>query len=119
MKISSLAFTALASLGLALGGSLAFGAEESPGSLPGQAKITRAAAEKTALARVPGGKTKSAELERENGVLVWSFDIAMPRTKNVTEVQVDAETGKIVSTKIETPAAEAAEKAAETKKNSH
>ncbi len=56
---------------------------------------------------------KEGELEEENGKLVWSFDIARPGTRNITEVQVDAITGKVVSTKIETPKHEAAEAAQE------
>ncbi|MBV8485528.1 MAG: hypothetical protein JO077_21990 [Verrucomicrobia bacterium] len=36
--------------------------------------------------------------------MIWSFDIAKARTRNITEVQVDAKTGKIVSTQTETPA---------------
>ncbi len=97
--------------------------KESPEALKAQARISQAQAEKTALAKVPHGKTKSSELEKEHGTLVWSFDISMPKTKNITEVQVDAVTGKIVSTEIETPeqqakeAEEDKEEAAKTAKN--
>ena len=56
---------------------------------------------------------QEAELEEEHGLLVWSFDIARPGTRNVTEVHVDAMTGKVVATEIETPAHEAQEAAAE------
>ena len=38
--------------------------------------------------------------------LVWSFDLATPGTPNITAIQVDAQTGDIVSTEIETPAQE-------------
>jgi hypothetical protein len=44
---------------------------------------------------------------------VWSFDIGTNNTKNVTEVQVDAKSGKIVSVKTETPVDQAREAAAE------
>ena len=74
-----------------------------------KAKITKAEAEKTALTKAPGGTVKDAELEEENGKLVWSFDIARPGTKNITEVQVDAITGKIVLVEVETPKDQAAE----------
>jgi len=84
-------------------------AEETQPALKAQAKITQAAAEKTALAKVPGGKIKSAELEKEHGKLIWSFDISTPKSKNITEVQVDAKTGKIISTQVETPKAQAKE----------
>jgi uncharacterized membrane protein YkoI len=76
-----------------------------------EAKISKPQAEKTALAKVANGTIQSGELERENGKLVWSFDIATNSTKNVTEVQVDAKSGKIVSVKTETPAEQAQEAA--------
>ncbi len=84
-------------------------AGESQTALKAQAKVPEAKAQKTALAKVPGGSIRSSELEQERGKLIWSFDIAMPRSRNVTEVQVDAKTGKIVSTQIETPADQAKE----------
>jgi drug/metabolite transporter (DMT)-like permease len=93
----------------------ALGADK-PDAQQAQAKITRAEAEKTALALVPGGSTLSGNLERAKGRLVWSFDIRMPRTKNITEVHVDAQTGAVVSKSIETPAEQAKEAAAEKKK---
>jgi uncharacterized membrane protein YkoI len=89
--------------------------KETQAQLQAEAKITQAAAEKTALAKVPNGKIKSSELEREHGKLVWSFDISTPHSKNITEVQVDAKTGKIVVVHIETPKDEAKEKAADKK----
>jgi len=66
-------------------------------------KVTGEQATKSALSQVPGGTVKSFELEKENGKLIWSFDIAKPKTRNIIEVQVDAKTGKIVSTQTETP----------------
>ena len=42
--------------------------------------------------------------EKEKGKLIWSFDIAKSGTRDITEVQVDAKTGKIVSTQTEAPA---------------
>jgi len=93
----------------------AVAAEESQAALKAQAKVTRKEAKKTALAQVPNGRVKSTELEKENGKLVWSFDIAMPKSKNITEVQVDAQTGKIVSQQVETPADQAKEAAADKK----
>jgi hypothetical protein len=62
-----------------------------------KARIDRAAAEKTALARVPGGEIKEGELETENGKLVWSIEIARKTSADITEVQVDAMTGEVVS----------------------
>jgi len=63
------------------------------------------------LARVKRGTIKSAELEKENGVLIWSFDIARPGRKDVTEVWVDATTGKITAVDVETPLGEKKEAA--------
>jgi|ERR1700722_4636739 len=85
------------------------GAEESESVLERQAKITEAQARSTALDKVVNGTVKSRELEKEKGRLIWSFDIATPKTHNITEVQVDAKTGKIVSTHVETPFMQAKE----------
>ena len=79
-------------------------AVESEAALLAQAKIGRAEATTIALQRVDKGTVKSTELEKEHGKLVWSFDIAQPQTKNITEVQVDAGSGQIVSVATETPA---------------
>jgi uncharacterized membrane protein YkoI len=84
--------------------STSIAAEESQSALKKQATVTEAQARKSALAKVPKGTIKSSELERENGKLIWSFDIAKSRTPEIIEVQVDAKTGKIVSTQTETPA---------------
>src|SRR5437588_4686150 len=72
-------------------------AEETQADLKTQAKITQAEAEKAALAKVPNGKIKAAELEKEHGKLIWSFDISMPKSKNIIEIQVDATSGTLVS----------------------
>lgn len=74
------------------------------------ATVTRGQARQTALAKVPGGAVQEAELERENGRWVWSFDISQPGEKDITEVQVDARTGEVVSVTRETPAEQARER---------
>lgn len=66
-----------------------------------------------ALAQVPGGTVDSAGLETENARKVWSFDIATPGSKDLMEVQLDANTGRVASRKSETPEAEAKEAALE------
>ena len=78
--------------------------------LESQARITRAEAEKTAMTRVPDGTIKEGELEKEHGKLIWSFDLATPASKNITEVAVDALSGEIVSVETETPEQQAKEK---------
>ena len=88
-------------------------AEPSQTELLKQAKISRAQAEKIALAKAPNGKIQSAEIENEHHALVWSFDIVTPGSKNVTEVLVNAKSGKIVSIDSETPTDQAKEAAAD------
>ena len=80
--------------------------------LKAEAKVTEKAARATALAQVPGGKVTKHELEREDGKLVYSYDIATKGKTGIDEVQVDAVTGTVVSNKHETPAMEKAEAAA-------
>ena len=104
-----------ATLGLVCAMGTAFAAEPSHAALMPQAKVSEAQASSTALAKVPSGVVKSSELENEKGKLVWSFDISQPSAKGVTEIQVDALTGKIVSLKTETPAQERKEKNSEAK----
>jgi uncharacterized membrane protein YkoI len=65
--------------------------------LMAEAKVSKDDAEKTALAKVPNGTIKESELEKEHGKLIWSFDVATPNTKDITEVNVDAITGDVVS----------------------
>ena len=78
-------------------------------AIPSHPKVSESAARATALTQVKGGIVQSSELEREAGKLVWSFDIERPGSKNVTEILVDANTGRIVSKKQETPAEQAKE----------
>ena len=92
-------------------------AAPTPSSLQAQAKISEAAARQTALSKAPGGKIESSELEVEHGKLLWSFDIKRPGMRNITEVQVDAKTGKILSVESETPKKQALEAAAELKEH--
>ena len=80
-----------------------------------EAKIAEADARKTALAAVPGGKVQSHELERENGKLIYSYDIKVAGKSGVEEVNVDAMTGAIVAHEHEDAKAEAKEKKAEAK----
>ncbi|MEO7252188.1 MAG: PepSY domain-containing protein [Arenimonas sp.] len=111
LRIQALAVTFI----FAAGATAALAHEPSRAQLRSQAKISEAAARTTALTKFPSGTIASAELEREHHRLIWSFDITRPGSRNVTEVQVDAKTGEIVSTQIETPRQEANEAAAESK----
>src|SRR6476660_8185035 len=84
--------------------------EKKEARLQAEAKITRAHAERVALAKVPGGTVREGELEKEKGKLIWSFDIATVGTKDITEVHEDALTGEVTSVEHETAAHEAKEK---------
>ena len=74
-----------------------------------EAKVSKADAQATASAQVPNGTVKEAELEKEHGKLIWSFDISTPGTTDITEVNVDALTGQIVSKDTEKAEDEAKE----------
>lgn len=89
--------------------------KETQAQLQAEAKVTEAAAQKTALSKVRSGKINSSELEREHGKLVWSFDISTVNSRNITEVQVDAKTGKIAVVQTETRKDQANEAAADKK----
>lgn len=92
---------------------------ETEAQLKAEAKIPEATARATALAKVPGGKVKKHELERENGTLLYSYDIATPGKSGIDEVQVDAITGAVIGNVVHENAAterkEAAKEAKEAK----
>jgi uncharacterized membrane protein YkoI len=85
--------------------------------LMAEAKVSKDDAEKTALAKVPNGTIKESELEKEHGKLQWSFDVATPDSKDITEVNVDAMTGDLISVEKESAESEAKEAAEEKGKN--
>jgi hypothetical protein len=87
--------------------------EAKQAKLMAQAKVSKEDAEKTALAKAPNGTIKEGELEKEHGKLIWSFDITTPDTKDITEVNVDAITGDVVSVEKEAAESEAKEAAAD------
>lgn len=87
---------------------------ENQATLQSQAKISKADAERIALAQAPTGSIKESELEREKGKLIWSIDITVPGSKEITEVNVDARSGQVIGVEKENPKAEAKEKEKET-----
>jgi len=89
--------------------------EEKPGLLK-KAKITAEAATATALAKAPGGKVEKAEIENEDGKLIYSFDIKVAGKAGITEVGVDAMTGAVTGVEHEDAAAEAKEAKADKEK---
>ena len=113
-KVHRIAFP-LITVALALSTPIAHAAQDSQAVLKAEAKVTEAQAQATALTKVPNGTVRSSELEREHGQLIWSFDIAQPSVKVVTEVHVDAKSGKILLVKQETAKREEREAKAEKK----
>jgi uncharacterized membrane protein YkoI len=109
MKIKLLAAMTLSAV-LAAGCATERHEHQDQAKLQAEAKITKEAATQTALGQVLNGTVKEAELEREHGKLIWSFDISTPGTGEITEVNVDAITGQVVSTSKESPEGESKEK---------
>jgi len=83
-------------------------AAETQAELQKQAKVSMKNARSIALKRVSGGEIQSAELEREGGKLIYSFDVKSK--SGITEVNVSAISGKVIALHYETAAKEAAEK---------
>jgi uncharacterized membrane protein YkoI len=109
MKIKTILWGALTA-GLLAGCASEKSEQAKQAELEAQAKITRADAQQTALQQVPNGAVKEAEIEKEHGKLIWSFDIAVPDSRDIKEVAVDALTGQVVSIETETANQEAKEK---------
>jgi len=87
----------------------------SQAALQKEAKISEATARATALKEVPNGTVKSSELERENGKLIYSYDITVPGKTGIDEVNVNAIDGSVVAKQHETPKSEKKEAAQEAK----
>ncbi len=86
------------------------------------AKVSKDTAQTSALNAVKNSSTStvaSAELEAEDGCLIWSFDVKQKNVRGIQEVTVDAGTGKVLSSHHESPrdeTVETAQDAAEAKK---
>jgi hypothetical protein len=78
-------------------------AQESKAELLRQARLTKHQAKRIALSKVGDGTIKCAELEMENGMLIWSVDVTQPGKKDLTDVWIDATTGKVTAVNVETP----------------
>lgn len=66
-----------------------------PDSLAKATKITEARAAEIARKRVPNGTIENLELEREHGKLIYSFELKVKGKRGITEVNIDAMTGKV------------------------
>jgi uncharacterized membrane protein YkoI len=85
-------------------------------NLETKAKVSKEAAQNAALASFAASSPPEiveSELEVERGCLVYSFDLRVAGEKGITEVIVDAGTGKVLSRTHESAAQESAEKAKE------
>ena len=89
--------------------------KEASAGLAAQATVSADSAQKLAIAQVPKGWIKEAELEEEKGTLIYSYDIKTAGKSGVDEVQIDAKTGAVVSNTHESMKAEKKEAAAEKK----
>jgi peptidase YpeB-like protein len=70
--------------------------EESPGLLA-RARVKEVEARALALARVPGGRVVDAEIEEEDGRLVYSYDLELDGEPGLMGVEIDAMTGAVGS----------------------
>lgn len=86
-----------------------------PAALVKQATVSEADAAKAAAARVKHGRIEAVELENEGGKLIYSYELKVAGRSGVEEVNVDAKTGKVVSTEHENAKSEAREAAQERK----
>lgn len=68
-----------------------------------EATVAEADARATALKEVPGGTVQKFELEREDGTLIYSYDITVAGKSGVEEVHVDAKSGAVITRAHETP----------------
>jgi uncharacterized membrane protein YkoI len=105
--------TTVLSLGLAAGLLAGCASDDEKGEksnsqekLKAQANISKESATEIALSKVPNGTIKESELEKENGHLQWSFDMATPGDKDITEVNIDAITGAVLNIGKEAPDAD-------------
>ena len=78
-------------------------AQEGKAELLKQARVTKHQAKRIALTKVEHGTITRADLEMANGVLIWSVDVTQSGEKDLTDVWIDATTGKITAVNVETP----------------
>ncbi len=74
--------------------------EARPG-LSDRAQISGARALEIATARFPNGNILEAELEDEDGSLVYEVDLRIPGQRGIQEIVIDAMTGEVLSTDID------------------
>ena len=90
--------------------------EDKPGLLA-KAKVTADSAVAIARTALPGANVTGAEIESEDGALIYSFDMKTPGKPGIDELHIDAMSGKLLKKAHETPADEKKEAAADAKEN--
>jgi len=81
---------------------------------PSHGKVTPWDAMAAAVGKVPGGKAYSATYASEGGH--WIYDVIVLKGNAITEVEIDATTGKVGDTETATPEGEGQELTAELSK---
>lgn len=76
--------------------------EDRPGLLA-RATLSPDSAAKLAQARLPGATIQSAEIEKEDGRLIYSFEMRTAGQRGIDEVNVDARTGTVLPVEHEGP----------------
>ncbi len=86
-----------------------------PANLVKETKVKEADAVAMARRILPKASVASAELEREGGKLIYSFDMKTPGKEGIDEVNIDAVTGKQVGKAQHESSADERKEAAEEK----
>ncbi len=76
-------------------------------------EISLARAERAALQLVPKGVLGAEEWRMKPGRPRWMIDVQPPGARDLREIEVDARSGRVISSRIETPEEEALEVAVE------
>ena len=76
-------------------------------------EISLARAERAALQLVPEGVLGAEEWRMKSGRPRWTIDVQPPGARDLREIEVDAGSGRVISSRIETPEEEALEVAVE------
>jgi len=111
--MKALSMTSLVVVGIVLAASLGSTAVDAATLAADKRKptVTMKQALDTVMKAVPNGAIESAELEREDGQLIYSFDVRVGST--IKEIWVDAMTGRITKIEEESPGQEKRESARE------
>ena len=104
-RTRTLLVTTAAAVGLLAAGLAA----QNPAAQPPKPKISKDSATKIAQKVVPNGRIQDSELEEEGGKWIYSFDIKVAGKSGIEEVNVDANTGRVIAHEHESPAMEKAE----------